>query len=75
MKRAVFVSSVLDAASSPVGRLAPGESAGLDREDLPGLFRMTLPDGRSGFVSKAGTVVSRDCAGALHHVPVDDHIC
>lgn len=57
VQRAVVVRSGPSTGSAPVGRLAPGESATLE-ESVPGWYRVRLPDGRVGFVSRAWTVVT-----------------
>lgn len=56
VKRAVVVRSYPDTRSEPVGRLAPGATATLAGE-TPGWYRVTLTDGRTGFVTKSWTVV------------------
>lgn len=57
VRRAVVVRAEPTAASNAIGRLAPGARAQLE-ERLPGWYRVRLPDGRIGFVSRAWTVVS-----------------
>ena len=54
--RAVMVRSEPDAGSPAIWRLAPGETLVLEGS-LPGWYRVRLADGRTGFVSKAWTVV------------------
>lgn len=65
VKRAVVVRSSPDTGSAPVGRLAPGEVAELQDDGTPGWYRVRLPDGRTGFVSKAWTVVTGDAGEPL----------
>lgn len=61
VRSAVVIRSEPDADSVPVGRLAPGQSAVLDGS-LPGWYRVRLRDGRTGYVSKAWTIVSGEPA-------------
>ncbi|NJR80268.1 MBL fold metallo-hydrolase [Sphingomonas corticis] len=54
--RGVVVRERPTTASAPVGGLRPGDKA-VVVEDLPGWWRVRLPDGATGYVSKAWTVV------------------
>jgi competence protein ComEC len=54
---AVVVRAQPTSRSDALARLRPGESAVL-QEELPGWYRVVLPDGRTGYVSKAWSEVA-----------------
>ena len=60
---AVVVRAQPAAQSEALARLRPGESLALQGE-VPGWYRVVLPDGRSGYVSKAWTDVVAEAAAA-----------
>jgi competence protein ComEC len=68
--RNVVVRSEPSTESAPIDALAPGETATLTGE-VPNWYRVTLPDGRQGFVSKAWTVAVVGAVGT-HRVHVID---
>ena len=53
-----------DTGSAAIGRLSPGTRLRLDGE-MPGWHRVFLPDGRTGYVSKAWTRVVDDGGSAI----------
>lgn len=59
VRRAVIIRAEPDTGSAALGRLVPGQRLVLE-EELPGWYRVRLPGGGSGFVSKAWTVLSDD---------------
>ena len=61
VKRNVVVRAAPEIAAPRIDGLKPGEDALLDGE-VPGWYRIRLPDGRIGFVSKSWTIVT-DSAG------------
>jgi beta-lactamase superfamily II metal-dependent hydrolase len=74
--RNVVVREQASMASTPVGRLAPGERATVTAE-VPGWYQVRLTDGTAGFVSKAWTVPVGEpfvgtAAAAGHKVHVID---
>ena len=56
VKRSVVVRSEPTTASEPVDGMEPGDRAVLEAEEA-GWYRVRLPDGRSGYVSKSWTVI------------------
>ncbi len=57
VKRSVVIRAQPDTRSAAVGRLVPGESVTLEAS-LLGWYKVSLADGRIGYVSKSWTVVS-----------------
>jgi competence protein ComEC len=58
---AVVVRAQPTSQSEALARLRPGESVAL-QEELPGWYRVVLPDGRTGYVSKAWTDIAPETA-------------
>lgn len=75
VRRNVVVRAEPTTESTALDRLVPGDEAQLEGEE-PGWYRIRLPDGREGFVSKAWTVLieGRDAAavGGAYRVHVID---
>lgn len=75
VRRNVVVRAEPTTESLPLDRLVPGDLVELEGEE-PGWYRIRLPDGREGFVSKAWTVLIEGpvaaAAGSVFRVHVID---
>lgn len=60
---AVVVREKPTSSSAAIGRLRPAETLPL-ADDVPGWYRVQLPDGRTGYVTKSWTVVVYEAAAA-----------
>lgn len=68
--RNVTVRAGPSTSTQPIDKLLPGATLDL-REDLPNWYKVALPDGREGFVSKAWTV-TLEGSGGIYRVHVID---